>query len=565
MYISKIILNNFKSFAGSHVLDLSDGINFFVGNNNCGKTTIFRAIEFIQSGKSKEEYITKGKESEDVSVEIEFTGTDIEKLVNSDNSGLKKYQDYLIKEKCNKENCDDETCSIRILRSSESTSVVQGKKTVNLDIKNIRVYNPNSNEEGIRRYENPTGIDKTIAALFDVQFVYSDLKNEEYQDFGKTKIIGKIINDLTKDFQREDDGNGNKTLWGKFKDAHKEAFGDKGLQKILEDTERKVTKILDEQYGEGEVKFDFELPEIDSFFKNGVVLVSDNGIATPVCQKGTGMQRALALSLIQLYAEINNKSEDSVEKPVIFCIDEPETFLHPNAQNNLMKSFNKLSQRSQILITTHSPYLLKAFYEVNQNTDNKPSLKDKLNIFSKEEASKENANSKERYSGFNKKEMLNVSGEYSPTWGEINYCAFDMPSVEYHIELFNALHKKAIGKHYDQGKGTVSEKSISSFDKWLIEQETENSTDDNHFNINHVGKPYCKRDKSMSTYIRNYIDHPGDLIDNHVEKCDCEECSKAVIQNNIKRTKPSDEEIKKSIEFMTKIYKNNFCNSDKDA
>ncbi len=44
---------------------------------------------------------------------------------------------------------------------------------------NIRVYNPNSNETGIEKYENPTGIDKTIAALFDAQFVYSDLKNEE--------------------------------------------------------------------------------------------------------------------------------------------------------------------------------------------------------------------------------------------------------------------------------------------------------------------------------------------------------------------------------------------------
>ena len=557
MYISKIILNNFKSFAGNHVLDLSDGINFFVGNNNCGKTTIFRAIEFIQSGKSKEEYITKGKESEDVSVEIEFTGTDIEKLVNSDNSGLKKYQDYLIKE-----NCDDETCSIRILRSSKSTSIVQGKKTVNLDIKNIRVYNPNSNEEGIKRYENPTGIDKTIAALFDVQFVYSDLKNEEYQDFGKTKIIGKIINDLTKDFQREDDGNGNKTLWGKFKDAHKEAFGDKGLQKILEDTERKVTKILDEQYGEGEVKFDFELPEIDSFFKNGVVLVSDNGIATPVCQKGTGMQRALALSLIQLYAETNNKSEDSVEKPVIFCIDEPETFLHPNAQNKLMKSFNKLSQKSQILITTHSPYLLKAFYEVNQNSDNKPSLKNKLNIFSKEEASKENTNSKERYSVFNKKEMLNVSGEYSPTWGEINYCAFDMPSVEYHIELFNALHKKAMKEASNGENGAVSD-DISSFDGWLIKNEPKNRTDNNH--VNTTSGKYCKRDRSMSTYIRNYIDHPGNSTNLDVTKCSHKECVKVATQNNVKRTKPSDEDIKKSIEFMTKIYKNNFCKSDKDA
>lgn len=30
MYISKIILNNFKSFAGKHELKLSDGINFFL-------------------------------------------------------------------------------------------------------------------------------------------------------------------------------------------------------------------------------------------------------------------------------------------------------------------------------------------------------------------------------------------------------------------------------------------------------------------------------------------------------------------------------------------------------
>ena len=72
MYIKNIKLNNFKSFAGEHELELSDGVNFFVGNNNCGKTTIFKAIEFIQTGKNKEEFITKGKENEDISVEIEL-------------------------------------------------------------------------------------------------------------------------------------------------------------------------------------------------------------------------------------------------------------------------------------------------------------------------------------------------------------------------------------------------------------------------------------------------------------------------------------------------------------
>lgn len=65
MYISKIKLTNFKSFKGHHDIEFSKGVNFFVGNNNCGKTTIFKAVEFIQSGKNKLDFITKGSESED--------------------------------------------------------------------------------------------------------------------------------------------------------------------------------------------------------------------------------------------------------------------------------------------------------------------------------------------------------------------------------------------------------------------------------------------------------------------------------------------------------------------
>ncbi|MFC2372049.1 MAG: hypothetical protein ACFNNK_08510, partial [Segatella oris] len=48
-----------------------------VGNNNCGKTTIFKAIEFIQSGKNKLDFITQGLETENISVELEFKGADL--------------------------------------------------------------------------------------------------------------------------------------------------------------------------------------------------------------------------------------------------------------------------------------------------------------------------------------------------------------------------------------------------------------------------------------------------------------------------------------------------------
>lgn len=74
MYISKLKLNNFKGFSGEHEFNFSEGINFLVGNNNCSKTTIFRAIDFLQKGGSKDNFINNKISKEGrASVEIEIT------------------------------------------------------------------------------------------------------------------------------------------------------------------------------------------------------------------------------------------------------------------------------------------------------------------------------------------------------------------------------------------------------------------------------------------------------------------------------------------------------------
>lgn len=77
MYISEMKLKNFRCFEGENTLRFSSGVNYFVGNNNSGKTTIFKAIEFLKSSKTKEGWITKGKEDEDISVEITIEGEDL--------------------------------------------------------------------------------------------------------------------------------------------------------------------------------------------------------------------------------------------------------------------------------------------------------------------------------------------------------------------------------------------------------------------------------------------------------------------------------------------------------
>ena len=47
--------------------------------------------------------------------------------------------------------------------------------------------------------------------------------------------------------------------------------------------------------------------------------------------------------------------EKNKGKNITYLIEEPETFLHPSAQEDLLNAFRDLSSDNQIIITTHSP------------------------------------------------------------------------------------------------------------------------------------------------------------------------------------------------------------------
>lgn len=90
------------------------------------------------------------------------------------------------------------------MRSSEEKEIIQGTKKISLDISKIRVYNPCSSEsEELNKFENPTGIDKTISALFDAQFIYSDLKMKNITILVKPKYLVKSSLIVLKGFKKE--------------------------------------------------------------------------------------------------------------------------------------------------------------------------------------------------------------------------------------------------------------------------------------------------------------------------------------------------------------------------
>lgn len=226
------------------------------------------------------------------------------------------------------------------------------------------------------------------------------------------------------------------------------------------------------------MRFNFSLPELESFFKTGNIALSENGIETKSSEKGTGMQRALALSLIQVYADISSTNEEGVSKPILFFIDEPETFLHPQAQNKLLDALEKISEKSQIFIVTHSPYLLKKYKKETHS----------MNIFSKE-------------AGLNKVEEgkeFDLFGTSSPTWGEINYYAFGVVSIEFHNELYGFIQAKAVledEKNYfeDEFEKYLISKGLSQ-DQSYVRLKKDNSTE------NQI--------RTLPTKIRNIIHHP---------------------------------------------------------
>ena len=73
MKINKISIENFRSIKKAEII-VSD-FNIFVGQNNCGKTNLFEAVEFFFNGYKGniQELIFKRDSDIEMYVEIEFT------------------------------------------------------------------------------------------------------------------------------------------------------------------------------------------------------------------------------------------------------------------------------------------------------------------------------------------------------------------------------------------------------------------------------------------------------------------------------------------------------------
>ena len=461
MYIRRVILENVKSFQGEHSFILQPGVNYFVGDNNSGKSTLLEALLFAFQGPSQTKwtpdsfYCTSGTGRTRVQVDI---AGGVDELVKQDK--FKVLEEFVFE-------VEGES-TLRLDRSSELRDVVKGKKTSSVDVKAVCFWHP---ERG--QFENVTGIDARVKAIFDFEEVWADAHPTDHIDFANNKTLGRLLDSSFKRFVRTE-------LWTNLSEAHKKAFGADEEGSFTGETRRlagDLKHLVDEQYGQASYRFDFGLPDANVFMKQGSLHVDDGAGETPIGGKGTGMQRAVALGLIQLYARSAALGDAENTTPLILMLDEPETWLHPSAQLRLGDALSKIGEKEQVFIVTHSPYLIRKF-----NSD------DHLLTVLTGKGSDRRVDSSTTFGLF---------GQGEPTWGEINYRAFGVYSVEFHNELFGWVqrHLEALKSN---GKAAGNNEIDDFFKK-------------NGVPVDRVWirTPSLERfDATLPMYVRNSIHHP---------------------------------------------------------
>lgn len=453
MFITELTVKNFKLFQGEHSFKFKGGLVFLVGENNTGKTSILEALDFLKSGLDKRslEVIKNKGSTDEVLVKAKLQGQ-INQIISD--FGEARLSPYVFTE--------DGKETILLQRSSEVKEITQNSKTVKLDIKKITLWNPS-----VGQFENPTGIDTVIGSLLETQFIWSDTHPDEVTDFGTTKICGKLLNSIMGDFQTSQ-------VWTDFITAHKNTFhGTDSLSTRAKLIEDEIQNVFKSQYGDVNIKFDFTLPEAKTFFTSTSIKV-DDGVETDLKEKGSGMQRSMALAILQVYAKMltRHESDSSKFKPLFFFIDEPEISLHPKAQKTLLESLIKISATQQIFLTTHSPYLLKQFDSTQHD----------LIVFRKEAGNLEIIPDRE-FKLF----------KWSPSWGEINYLAYDLCTEDFHNELYGALQEQEAAYKEADIENFFTTKTIPLNKSWVRVK---------------AGTPQPAYNTTLMTFIRNTIHHP---------------------------------------------------------
>lgn len=343
MKIKSVSIANFRGIKKLDApVELGD-LNFYIGDNGTGKTSLLEAMNFC---------LSSGYVASRLDVNDFYNGGDepIEIIVEFQSPLTAKLPDGFTSQEI--------ACDKLILRAKKRDRAASGKAFSDLvtTSQHLVPIEPRGEKGWSKARKNGTffNFDERQLAPGNVEV---DLPRVFY--FSKTRVrqlskgfnssLSSIVDDLNWRFDR---GQRKKADSEHFKHQRKslhemifaETEGDT-LQKTIEAANVILANL-------GVQPVEVSLIKTLNPYDNSEVVFPFDGFELPAEHGGSGIEMLLSLALLEAMAVLSKEK-------LIILIDEPELHLHPKLQAKLLEHLAELSDSLQIVASTHSPLLFK--------------------------------------------------------------------------------------------------------------------------------------------------------------------------------------------------------------
>ena len=350
MKIEKLRIKNYRGIKDSGWIEL-DLLNAIVGKNDAGKSSILHAINsFYNENKLMNEDRYFGASDEETSFEIIFEGDELSEIPqvlldeekklhvkkSANNVGDTYKNSIIVEDFCNQEYKNlFQFTSVKynaLFRKVGLEAPDKIEKSNVFELSKILIDQETTFE--LVEYEIKSSLLKNI--LKDLYPQYSLFLADTSLDIGASTFQNRFKKLIT---------NAIETHISEFTNLQRE------VSETLKEEVEKIGEFMKKHYPsmkelKPNISYDW------SKLVNFEVLIKDNAeYEVDMAYKGTGIQRLFMVSYFQYLAE---QSLDESGQ-YVFALEEPETFLHPGAQRQLLDSLKKIAEKHQVIITTHSP------------------------------------------------------------------------------------------------------------------------------------------------------------------------------------------------------------------
>jgi len=341
MKFKKIKIDGFRCF-NNFELEFEDSLTLIIGENDSGKTSLLDCLDIFRNKYKIDEEDFREGENE---ITIELFTEDFQFIKNVKRDG--------------EEGIIDAPLSLFPTQIYIEKLKAYLESEINLEDQYVK---DKLAKEG-----------RLLGCRIAINTNYSNLKNTIFEKLGNPseckiertnfppinllKLDGKQFEDV-KSFLQEIFSSEKEPLILEEKINKDQTLGDVISEKIYE-----YSKKFSEEVNKGELieklkKYLTNLNKIKidlfpQFSLNSKVEVSflEGDKEINIRKKGDGTKRRITLALLEHLCQEG--------KPHFYILDEPDTHLHVKAQLNLFGSLNDLcSQDCQIILTTHSPFLI---------------------------------------------------------------------------------------------------------------------------------------------------------------------------------------------------------------